>query len=264
MNQINSLLAASILAVAAASPAAAGVYVLYDSPSSGYAVGQTFISGLTNGYPTYAYDTFDLSGTKTVTDGLFDSWTIHGATVTSVDWAILDSGFNAITSGTAAVTSTFYTTNLAGYDIDFSRIAIPDLTLPAGSYALLLENAVASDGRLVGWDQTGNSASFFGGNRFSGYPNSFQIIGKDLAVPEPAAWSLILIGFAGLAGALRLRPRHREPDRRRLTSFRRRGPRRESAPPPARRRSWSVRRSPRRRHRQTDDVRRATASGRAG
>jgi hypothetical protein len=207
MNQISCLLAASVLAVAAASPAAAGVYVLYDSPSSGFAVGQTFISGLTNGYPTYAYDTFDLSGTKTVTDGLFDSWTLHGAKVTSVDWAILDSGFNAITGGTAAVTSTFYTTNLTGYDVDYARFASPDLTLAAGSYALLLENAVASDGRLVGWDQTGSSTSFFGGNRLSLYPNTFQIIGKDAAVPEPATWSLMLIGFAGLGAAVRVRPR---------------------------------------------------------
>jgi opacity protein-like surface antigen len=207
MNRISSLLAASVLAVAAASPAAAGVYVLYDSPSSGYAVGQTFISGLTNGYPTYAYDTFDLSGTKTVTDGLFDSWTLHGATVKSVDWAIYDNTFTVIAGGTAAVTSTFYATNLAGYDIDFSRFAIPDLTLPAGTYALLLENAVSSNGRLVGWDQTGNSPSFFGGNRLSQFPNTFQIIGKDVAVPEPASWALMLIGFAGLGVALRNRPR---------------------------------------------------------
>ncbi len=197
---------AGLLASLALGPAAQAS-VLFDSPASGYATGSDSISGLASpGHPNYAYDSFTLVAGQTITGARFDSWTLRGDTVQSVNWLIYDNTFTLIASGAAAVASTHFAVNFSGYDINFNTFSIASLTPGAGIYALLLDGAASASGRNVGWDETlNNSQSTFGSSQNGPFPNSFQILGTNGSVPEPASWALMMLGTAALGAALRSR-----------------------------------------------------------
>ncbi|HEX4712353.1 PEPxxWA-CTERM sorting domain-containing protein [Phenylobacterium sp.] len=204
MRQFRATLSLATIAAAALILAgSAQASVLYDSPSAGFAVGYNYIS-----FGGWAEDSFTLGAPAAVVGAQFDSWTVQGDKVTSVDWSILDSNRVAVAMGTAAVSSAHFAVNLAGFDIDFDQFSIPTLSLASGDYWLRLTNATDEQGNGAGWDVTVGSPSQGLNADGSNLPNTFKIFGADPdrgglpagAVPEPASWALMIGGF-GLAGA---------------------------------------------------------------
>jgi PEP-CTERM motif len=215
MRQIRATLClATIVSAALALAGSAQASVLYNSPSSGFDNGFSYIT--TNQQFQAAADSFTLGAPATVVGVQFDSWTAPGDTVQSVDWVIWDlmpntGGNGILAAGNAAVTSAHYVVNLPGLDINIDQFSIPAMSLAAGVYWLELFNAQTDGGTLVGWDATQNSQSFFTNTSGAQSPNTFEILGADPdrgggpdgGVPEPATWALLIAGFASVGVALR-------------------------------------------------------------
>jgi hypothetical protein len=135
-----------------------------------------------------------------------------------VDWGITttaNSFAGFLYGGTATVVSGATTLNPSGWPIGVDSISTGPIKLAAGVvYYLVLQNAVVANGDPVYWDETDGPSSAWGsalGNLQNyNHPNttgseSFQILGSSGGnqVPEPAAWALLLVGFAGLGAMLR-------------------------------------------------------------
>lgn len=185
--------------------------VLYDSPASGFAIGYSLITN--DGKFEYSGDSFVLGAPSKVSGVEFDSWLAPGDTVTSVDWAIYDASLAVTGAGTAAVQTHFFAQNLYGLDIDIDRFAIPNLSLAAGTYLLVLSGGVTAEGNLATWDSTTLGASSYNHVTGGPFPNSFRVFGPNsdrggppgAAVPEPATWAMMLAGFGGLGALMRRR-----------------------------------------------------------
>jgi PEP-CTERM motif len=230
MRQIRATLClATIISAAFALASSAQASVLYNSPSSGFDNGYNYITP----HPQFeaAADTFTLGAPATVVGVQFDSWTVPGDIVQSVDWVIWDllpntGGNGIVAAGNAAVSSVHYVVNLTGFDINIDRFSIPALSLTAGVYWLELFNAQTDGGTLVGWDATQNSQSLFANSSGAQSPNTFEILGPDPdrggppagGVPEPATWALLIAGFGSVGVALRRsRASSLSGDRRRIS-----------------------------------------------
>jgi len=207
-----ALAAAGLLASASSTAAA----VLYDNGALNGSIGGFTIGG--NGGTDAISDSFTLNAASTVTGVDFGVWTFPGDSVSTVDWGITTapnsySGF--LYGGTATVVSGPTTTSSLGWPIGVDSISTGPIKLAAGVvYYLVLQNAVVASGDPVYWDETDGPSSAWGSalGNLQNYnrPNttgseSFQIIGASGGnqVPEPAAWALILVGFAGLGATLR-------------------------------------------------------------
>ena len=146
-------------------------------------------------------------------------WATPGSTVTAVDWAITSTPFGGFTyaSGVGAATTQelLLSSNVDGYAVDNVNVSIPSLDLGAGTYWLLLENVVVSDGTHVYWDQSDGPSAAYGSNvgdlanlstcgpEFS-LSETFQITGApSLAIPEPASCVLAGLGLLGMSELLR-------------------------------------------------------------
>ena len=207
------ILFAAALCASAIVASTASASVIYNSPSDGFAfTGYSTISGAPSGSPSTpytAFDTFSVSSPTTITGVSFDSWTIsqpgHTDVVTDVSWEILDLYKKVLVIGTANPIATFYADNLYGFEIDINTFTVPNLDLKPGIYYLGLYNALSVIGRPVGWDQTTNSASGYIPSATQTFPNTFQIFGEPVGVPEPASWALMIAGFGAVGGVLRRR-----------------------------------------------------------
>ena len=141
----------------------------------------------------------------------FGAWTDTAATVTSVDWAITSTIDTFPDGANAAVTTGATTTNGYGYTVSADSFSTAGVNLAAGTYYLVLQNAVASDGGIVGWDETDGPSTAYefvlgslagiSGAGTSG-SESFQIDGNLASgVPELSTWAMLLLGFGGLGFA---------------------------------------------------------------
>ena len=214
MTKPNARLAGAVALAAALLSSAAHAGVLYDNPPGGFAIGVQLISGHPGGPNGQAADSFVPSNPGAIYDVVtgvqFDTWTDPGEYVTSVDWAILDGspglGGKVLESGTAAVTSAFYVTNLYSSDIDINTFSVAPLQVSDnGTYWLELQNAVTNDGGLAYWDQTVGASQNWNNQGRHLLGNTFEILNTDASVPEPASWAMMLIGFGGLGAAMRAR-----------------------------------------------------------
>ena len=215
--------------LALAGPASAGV-VLYDNTTSldNYNVDAWNIS---TGSGFSVADNFTLSSGANVTSVNFWEWVAPNDPLTSVDWAILDNSVptdpigsgSVLFSGTASgggLTDTFVEDNSFSYQIDEISFSTGSLSLGAGTYWLLLQNAVNTNG--VFWDQSdGPSVAYqntlgalaqgvgnCGGISGAGGPScseSFQIVGDNTATPEPGSLMLFGSGILAVVGVLRRR-----------------------------------------------------------
>ena len=210
----NRLPIITLFAGAALVAGAAHAGVLYDNGPSTY---QSDSYGISQG--NYAEDSFTIGADATVTGVDFAAWNSPtSATTTTVDWAIFSmlkipygSNGTLIASGTASVTSSYILTNTSGFAVNTDTFAIAPTTLASGTYALALYNAFDTTLSIypnINWDVNfGPSVGFVHTNfgPFESYQasNTFQILGSPVGVPEPATWSLMLIGFGGLGAVLR-------------------------------------------------------------
>ena len=208
MNRV--FLFANVLVASALAASTAIASVIYDSPSDGFGPsGKSTISGALLGDPNIAFDSFSLSPATAITGVSFDSWTLHQPLhddrVTSVSWEILDLSKNFLTGGVASPVTQFYAVNFLDFDIDINTFTIPSLSLPGGVYYLGLYDAHSVSGRPVGWDQTTNSSSGYIPSAAQQLPNTFQIFGEPVGVPEPRSWALIIAGFGAVGAVMRRR-----------------------------------------------------------
>lgn len=156
-------------------------------------------------------NSFTLAGRSTLTGVNFGGWTELGNVVTSVDWAITSTPNIFPINGTAAVTSGVLHTNPKVYSVGIDSFSLPNITLAAGTYYLVLQNAVTTNGSGVGWDldngssvawntywgSTQNIPTAFGGSG-SEY---FELLGTPAPVPEWRTWLMMITGL-GAAGVM--------------------------------------------------------------
>jgi hypothetical protein len=211
-SSVSAVALAGLLLAIGVAPASAGI--LYDN--GGPSTGNTDAWGISFGISTA--DSFVLSHGATITGVNFVVWAYPGDTLTSVDWAIVSDPLGGTTyaSGTgAAITQTLlFTPNPDGRDIDTETFSIPGLALSAGTYWLLLQNAVVDNGDHIYWDQSDGPSQAWNSD-YVGYLGShvppfacnapctvsetFQIVG----VPEPASFGLLAMGLLAMARLLR-------------------------------------------------------------
>jgi hypothetical protein len=169
--------------------------VLYDNgPINGT------INQYTLNFGFHVSDSFTLASASTVTGVEFGGATFFGDTLETVDWGITDIPGSYVDDGTAAVTTGALAGTALGFlDLNMDTFAIAPVNLAAGTYYLVLQKAVTAQGHPAAWDED-DGPSTATGNAFGGVSGSesFQILGAG-GVPEPASWTLIILGL-GLAG----------------------------------------------------------------
>lgn len=197
-------------------PASAAILYNNAGPSTGIAGAWGISAGISTA------DSFVLSNAATIYGANFVVWTFPGDTTTSVDWAILSAPIGGTTyaSGTATgITQTPLPFPMVDgiYNVDTETFSIPSLTLSAGTYWLLLQNAIVSNGDHIYWDQSdgpsqawttdsslGYLASYSGTcNGPCTFSETFQVL-----TPEPASFGLLAMGLLGMATLLRRKIRH--------------------------------------------------------
>jgi hypothetical protein len=182
----------------AASPATAAV--LYDNG----AVSGTSSDGLGISGGFGASDSFTLAHAATVTGFNFGAFTFTGQTVTTVDFGIVTDPHLFTVNGTASVTNSLVGHPiLTPYDVSEDSFTT-SINLAAGTYYLVLQNAVTSGGDPAFWQFSGGPSTAYesinhgvdDGQVLSS--NSFQVLGVTSAVPEPSTWAMMILGFFGL------------------------------------------------------------------
>jgi hypothetical protein len=213
---------ALVVAGLLASVSSAAAAVLYDNGALNGSISGFTIGG--DGGTDGVVDSFTLQANSAITGIDFGVWTVPGDTVSTVDWGITTvfgaesfDPSNFIAGGTATVSNGSTTLNSLGWPIGVDSFSTGAVHLAAGTYYLVLQNAVAvnggaPDGDPVYWDETDGLSSAYSSvltnlyNAATGASGSesFQIIGTgSVEVPEPASWVLMLVGFAGLGATLR-------------------------------------------------------------
>lgn len=212
---ISAVAMATLLLAIGAAPASAGI--LYDN--GGPSTGITNAWGISFGISTA--NSFEFLNPATIYDVNFVVWTYPGDTLNAIDWAILSApvGGTTYASGTATdITQTSLSLpTVDGYNVDTQSFPIPQLALSAGTYWLLLQNAIVTNGDHIYWDQSdgpsqawnsdyGYLASYTGAcNAPCTYSETFQML-----TPEPASISLLASGLLGIA-VLRRRKVNMQP-----------------------------------------------------
>ena len=115
-------------------------------------------------------DSFTLANNSVLTGVTFGAWVGQGDTPTFIDWSIVqvtDPGTDAVPfdypnlySGTGALSNTLFCSypdptcgGGNGWDIYTSAFSLPNISLPAGTYYLILTNGLSANGGGVGWDE---------------------------------------------------------------------------------------------------------------
>lgn len=211
---MKAIVAAGILGLATGSNAAVLYSQAYDGTGNLWASQNDTTGG--NGAFAAAYDDFVLTATSNL-NGL--AWTggyynppspgpiagfnvaIH-ADASGTPGSVLASGF------VAGVNETLISGPIYAYDFSF-----PNLQLTAGTYWLSVVPDLGFPPQW-GWATSGSGSGnayqcFFGSCGPIGGTNlAFDVLGN--AVPEPATWAMMVIGFGGLGAAMRM-ARRRTP-----------------------------------------------------
>jgi hypothetical protein len=192
----------------------AGASVIFNNyPISGV-INAVAISGLFNGTPISASDSFTLGSGATVDGVNFGVWLNPGSVFNKVNWVISTEPFgtgvlDAFQQG-ANVTTTVIPDPSVASVVASASFAFPDLHLAAGTYYLTLQgaafwdinNTAGIDAWQTGFGQLsapGACSQLTGGLASGSCAESFQILGVSDA-PEPS--TLILLGSALILAAI--------------------------------------------------------------
>ena len=132
-------------------------------------------------------DSVSLASAKTVTGFDFYVWEAPGDMALSVDWSFTSAEFGGTTygSGTASVTDTFVSYNQYGYQIDYISVSGLNVSVPAGTSWLNLQNAVMQSGGALYWDQN-SGPSQASENTIGSIPSeAFDVLGTGGGGPPP-------------------------------------------------------------------------------
>jgi len=171
--------------------------VLYDNgPINGT------VDAWTINYGYAVSDSFTLSQASDVTGVNFGVWSDPGDTMTTVDWAITTTPATYTDTATATVTSGPVVGQGFGYyDLRTDSFSLPNISLGAGTYYLVLQNAVTAGGNPIYWDENDGLSTATESVTGSIGSESFQIIGNVAVVgatPLPSTWTMLIAGFLGL------------------------------------------------------------------
>lgn len=200
------MLAATAMAFAAVSPAAAGT--LYQSLPD--LTVETAVAGYCSScnafLPFRIYDSFSLAADATIKSVTFalDTSFYAGNSVNvgffNLDGALPGSEIASYTFAPADFTSSFNVPTASERSRSLVTVAIPNLALAAGSYDISFFNAAGLS--IPAYAKAGGtlyqSGNFFYPGEFK--PNQSAAFSVSGAVPEPATWGLMIAGF-GLVGA---------------------------------------------------------------
>jgi hypothetical protein len=221
---MKSLLLAATAALALAAALPAGAAVIYQNSTVVGAVTGSNIDGA-----TAVADSFTAAAGSVATSVDFLSFVYYqDGTPTSVDWAISNgdpfAGGTIFAHGTAVPVNTLLVPDVRFglYNIYDSVFSIGSVALTGGDYWLTLSHGTTVGGHQpLAWDMNGGPSLSF--QSVPGAPaeirtdsHAFSILGTvgdvapagggaTAAVPEPAAWALMLAGFGGIGAALRRR-----------------------------------------------------------
>jgi len=196
MKKTLAALSIALVGAIASVPASAGT--LYSNGAGNYTVDAWTIN-----FGYQVSDSFTVSANSTATTATFDVWAFPGDTLSSVDWSIGGSAFGGATT-TAAATGTFIETNDDGYDIYTETISLGSLDLSAGTYWFTLQNAVASNGDPIYWDENDGPSSAQESAEGAIGSETFTIDGTSgPVIPEPSSLLLMGSGLLSFAGMMR-------------------------------------------------------------
>lgn len=201
--KIQTLLAGvALAAVTTLAAASANADVLYSNPGPD----SHQVNAYTIDFGYEVSDSFDLAQASTLTGVTFDGWNYRDETATSVDWRILDGspefGGAILFQGTGALSATFTgDIGFGFYPIDTYAFDLPSVHLGAGTYWLTLANAQGAS--VTYWDQSSGASQAYQTQGGEVPSHTFSVTGTSGAVPEPAAWALMLTGFFGAGAVLR-------------------------------------------------------------
>lgn len=144
---------------------------------------------------------FTLTQEATITGVNFGLWTNVGETVSLVDFGIATLPNVYLVSGTASVTTGApdQSFGFGFYDVREANIGF-GATLAAGTYYLILQNAVVTGGQAYWNIVQGNSNPTTQNCCGTIDGVSYQILGDYTVsgVPEPSTWAMMFLGFAGV------------------------------------------------------------------
>jgi hypothetical protein len=185
--------------------------VLYSNGPVNGTIGAWQISVAVVGYAVS--DSFTLSAPSTLTGVNFGAWSeLYSSNeqpcppcmITSVDWGIAtvagtypDDGTASVTIGPALSPFTSYGSS-GGYEVNADSFSLPNISLAAGTYYLILQNAQPDTYEFF-WDQdNGPSTATLNSAAGSVGSESFQILGTT-TTPLPSTWVMMLSGLLALS-----------------------------------------------------------------
>lgn len=170
------------------------------------------------GYDLAVSDSFTLAEDATLTGIELGLYMYPGSTLQSLDWAITTLANSYPIQATASVAASDIVDS--GFGNYFTgTFALPDIHLAAGTYYLVLQNALTAAGSQypdVYWRISNGPSvaysSFYGGDAkdipevgVGSNSSAFRVIGTFDAVPEPATWAMLVIGFGAIGWTARRR-----------------------------------------------------------
>ncbi|MBI1199744.1 MAG: PEP-CTERM sorting domain-containing protein [Phenylobacterium sp.] len=218
---INRLQAAAA-AVALALPFAAHAAVIYDNipgtPDSGNCAFSTTCAADIGDGDVYAAQLFTLADAVTIESAAFAELDLEQYG-TSVNWKfyLADGGGGLpgtlVTEGSSDILSSPSIGTSSGYNVSLNLFDLPSVSLGAGDYyfALQLVSPFHETYLTAGVSGSGGAQSNDGGAIwFDGYRRRSSIAvalydNNVGAVPEPATWALMILGFGGAGALLRRR-----------------------------------------------------------